>query len=78
MRHVLTIKTSGKGGFAILGDVKVKKGAVCSLKRNGNNIHGKQLVHTWNRKSCAAKTALALKRAPFYLQIATAFRFWRL
>jgi hypothetical protein len=58
MRHVLTIKTSGKGGFAILGDVKVKKGAVCSLKRNGNNIHGKQLVHTWNRKSSAAKIAL--------------------
>jgi hypothetical protein len=36
----LTVKTSGKGGFAILGDVKVKKGSVCSLKRNGDNLHG--------------------------------------
>ena len=40
MRHVLTVKTSGKGGFTILGDVKVKKGGVCSLKRNRDNLHG--------------------------------------
>jgi hypothetical protein len=40
MRHVLSINTHGKGGFAILGDVKVKKGAVCSLKRNNDNLHG--------------------------------------
>lgn len=41
MQHVLTIKSCGKGGFAIPGDIKVKKGAFCSLRRNPGNVHSK-------------------------------------
>jgi hypothetical protein len=41
----LIIDTYGKGAFAILGDVKVKKGAICSLKRNEDNIHGNCQMH---------------------------------
>ena len=42
---MLIIDTYGKGAFAILGDVKVKKGAICSLKRNEDNIHGNCRMH---------------------------------
>jgi hypothetical protein len=45
IRHVLIIDTYGKGAFAISGDVKVKKGAICSLKRNEDSIHGNCQMH---------------------------------
>jgi hypothetical protein len=50
MRHVFTISSCGKGGFAISGDFKVKKGALSSLRRNPDNVHGKFLALAMSKK----------------------------
>lgn len=67
MRHVLTINTYGKGGFAILGDVKVKKGAICSLKRNKDNFHGNCQLHARNIKMAAVSCLQSTNLAPVTL-----------
>lgn len=44
VRMVIRFQSHATGLFAFSKDIKVKKGSICGLRRNRNNIHGKLLA----------------------------------